>query len=66
MYGVGGQYLGQADHLPIVHAIGSDEAWAALAVWAVTFVAMLAHLTRTVLRPAVARRLLDGPGTFDH
>jgi len=41
MYGVGGHYLGQADHLPIIKGIGSYEGWVALAAWAVTFVAML-------------------------
>lgn len=44
MYGVAGAYLGQADHLPIVAAIGRNEVWAALAAWALTFVAMVAHL----------------------
>jgi tellurite resistance protein TehA-like permease len=44
MYGVGGHYLGQADHLPIVEAIGADESWVALGAWAVTFLAMLYHL----------------------
>ena len=48
MYGVGGQYLGQADHLPLVEYIGSDESWIALAVWVVTFVAMLHHLVTTL------------------
>jgi tellurite resistance protein TehA-like permease len=50
MYGVGGHYLGQADHLPIVKAIGADESWVALAAWALTFLAMLHHLAglRTV------------------
>ena len=52
MYGVGGQYLGQADHLPIVQAIGADESWVALAAWCVTFLAMLAHLARTLVHPA--------------
>ena len=33
MYGVAGHYLGQADHLPIVAAIGADESWVALAAW---------------------------------
>lgn len=42
MYGVGGRYLGEADHLPIVRAIGSGEIYAALAVWAIVFVAMVA------------------------
>jgi tellurite resistance protein TehA-like permease len=53
MYGVGGHYLGQADRLPIVEAIGSAESWIALAAWILTFLAMLGHLTRTLLiRPA--------------
>ena len=49
MYGVAGHYLGQADHLPIVHAIGADEIWVALGAWVVTCVAMLRHLARTAL-----------------
>ena len=49
MYGVGGHYLGQADHLPIVNAIGATETWFALAAWALTFAAMLRHLVRTLL-----------------
>jgi tellurite resistance protein TehA-like permease len=52
MYGVGAYYLGQADHLPIIQAIGADESWAALAAWALTFLGMLRHLYRTLLRPA--------------
>ena len=55
MYGVGAHYLGQADDLPIVEAIGANESWLALAVWAVTFVGMLYHLTRTVLLPRPGR-----------
>ena len=51
MYGVGGHYLGQADHLPIVQSIGADESWVALAAWALTFLAMLRHLIRTLLWP---------------
>lgn len=48
MYGVGAHYLGQADHLPIVQAIGADESWVALAAWTLTFVAMLVHLVQTL------------------
>lgn len=51
MYGVAGQYLGQADHLPIVEGIGRAEMWVALAVWATVFVAMLVHLGRMFVRP---------------
>jgi tellurite resistance protein TehA-like permease len=48
MYGVGGHYLGRADHLPIVSYIGSTEGWIALAAWGITFVAMLHHLVNTL------------------
>ncbi|MER7542661.1 tellurite resistance/C4-dicarboxylate transporter family protein [Actinomadura sp.] len=51
MYGVAGQYLGVADRLPIVEGIGRYETWVALAVWAVTFAAMLVHLVRTLGLP---------------
>lgn len=57
MYGVGGYYLGQADHLPLVQRIGSLESWVALAAWTLAFVAMLYHLlvTRVIARPAPAQ-----------
>ncbi|MGH3744587.1 MAG: tellurite resistance/C4-dicarboxylate transporter family protein [Mycobacteriales bacterium] len=48
MYGVAGHYLGLADHLGIVADIGHDETWVALAAWALTFLAMLVHLLRTL------------------
>ncbi len=50
MYAVGSHYLGHADHLPIVSGVGATEIWVALAAWTVTFVAMLRHLDRTLLR----------------
>lgn len=50
MYGVGGHYLGQADHLPIIKLIGADESWVALGAWILTFLAMLSHLGRPLLR----------------
>jgi tellurite resistance protein TehA-like permease len=54
MYGVAGHYLGSADHLPIVRVIGENETWVALAVWALTFAAMLVHLARTLaLHPPI-------------
>jgi hypothetical protein len=40
MYGVGRDYLGQADRLPLVEHIGDVESWVALAVWTLTFAAM--------------------------
>jgi tellurite resistance protein TehA-like permease len=46
MYGVAGRSLGQADHLPIVAAIGRNEIWVALAAWALAFAALLAYLGR--------------------
>ena len=49
MYAVAGIYLGRADRLPVVEAIGRAWLWVALAAWLVTFVAMVAHLRRTVL-----------------
>jgi tellurite resistance protein TehA-like permease len=49
MYGVAGYYLGHADHLPIVSAIGYTETWVALGAWLLTFAAMLIHLLRTLL-----------------
>lgn len=52
MYGVGSRFLGEADHLPIVRAVGVVEIWFALAAWIAVFVAMLIHLYRTVLRGA--------------
>ncbi|MGE2725062.1 tellurite resistance/C4-dicarboxylate transporter family protein [Mycolicibacterium pulveris] len=48
MYGVGALYLGQADQLPVVRAIGGVEIWIALAAWGCTFVAMTYHLLTTV------------------
>ena len=51
MYAVAGIYLGEADHLPIVWAIGSAWIWLAFAAWAVTMAATLAHLVHTVLLP---------------
>jgi tellurite resistance protein TehA-like permease len=48
MYGVGGDYLGQADRLPLVECIGDIESWVALAVWTVTFITLLHHLVVTI------------------
>jgi tellurite resistance protein TehA-like permease len=51
MYAVAGIYLGQADALPIVGAIGSIELWVAFVVWAITLAAMVRHVVRTVILP---------------
>lgn len=49
MYAVAGIYLGQADQLPLVEAIGSGELWVAFVAWVVVFVAMVRNLNATVL-----------------
>lgn len=49
MHAVAGQFIGRADHLPLVAFVGHQELWVAAAVWALTFAAMLAHLTRTIV-----------------
>jgi tellurite resistance protein TehA-like permease len=51
MYAVAGIYLGQANGLPIVGAIGSIELWVAFAVWALTLAAMVRHVVRTLMLP---------------
>ena len=48
MYAVAGIYLGDADSLPVVHAIGSAELWVALGAFLLVFVTMLRHLWATV------------------
>lgn len=48
MYAVAGIYLGHADRLPVVEAIGRTWLWVALAAWAATFAAMVVHVHRTV------------------
>jgi tellurite resistance protein TehA-like permease len=64
MYGVGGHFLGQADHLPIVEDIGATESWVALAAWAIAFAAMLLHLARRLSgRSAPAIPPAPPPGT---
>jgi tellurite resistance protein TehA-like permease len=60
MYAVAGIYLGQADHLPIVGAIGKGALWVAFAVWALTLIAMLVHLVQTVLVADRARTTVGG------
>ena len=44
MYAVAGIYLGRADRLPLVEAIGTRWLWLAVAAWAIVFVAMLRHV----------------------
>ncbi|MEO6791759.1 MAG: tellurite resistance/C4-dicarboxylate transporter family protein [Ornithinibacter sp.] len=55
MYAVASIYLGRADGLPIVGAIGTGELWIAFAAWTATFAAMIVHFVATVIRePASA------------
>lgn len=49
MYGVAAHYLGASAQLRIIRLVGAYETWVALAAWALTFVAMLAHLRRSLL-----------------
>ncbi|MEE2033922.1 tellurite resistance/C4-dicarboxylate transporter family protein [Rhodococcus chondri] len=54
MYAVAGMYLGQADDLPLVGAVGAVELWLAVGAWALVFVAMVRHVWKTVLWPSPA------------
>lgn len=60
MYAVAGIYLGRADDLPVVEAIGSAELWVAAAAWLAVFVAMLRNLVRTVVLPPPAAQPSPG------
>lgn len=51
MYAVAGIYLGQANDLPLVGGIGSTELWVASTAWALTLIAMVVHVVRTVALP---------------
>ncbi len=44
MYAVASIYLGRADRLPLVEAVGSHWLWLALTAWAIVFVAMVRHV----------------------
>jgi len=47
MYAVAGIYLGRADRLPVVEAVGRSELWVAFAAWVLVSAAMLVHVLRT-------------------
>ena len=49
MFAVAGIYLGRADRLPIVEAIGAAWLWVAFAAWLLTAIAMGVHVARTVV-----------------
>jgi tellurite resistance protein TehA-like permease len=61
MYAVAGIYLGRADHLPVVEAVGRVELWMAFPAFVLIFVAMFVHLFRTVVAPASAETSTPGP-----
>jgi tellurite resistance protein TehA-like permease len=50
MYAVAGIYLGRADDLPVVEAIGRGELWVAFTVWLLVLTAMARHVVTTVFR----------------
>jgi tellurite resistance protein TehA-like permease len=55
MYAVAGIYLGDADRLPVVSAIGAGWLWLAFVAWALVLVAMVRHVVVTVfLAPRAA------------
>ena len=49
MYAVAGIYLGRADDLPVVEAVGRAELWVAFAACVVVFAAMIVHVVQTVV-----------------
>ncbi len=51
MYAVAGIYLGRADHLPVVEAVGRAELWVAFPACVLVFAIMLVHLFQTVIAP---------------
>jgi tellurite resistance protein TehA-like permease len=51
MYAVAGIYLGRADHLPVVEAVGRAELWVAFPACVLVFAIMLVHLFQTVFAP---------------
>ena len=69
MYAVAGIYLGRADDLPLVEAVGRSELWVAFAACVLVFAAMVVHLVRTVVAPSSQQasvptaRLEGRPGT---
>lgn len=49
MYAVAGMYLGRANHLPLLAAVGRWFYWVAAAAWLLTLAAMLGRGARDVL-----------------
>ena len=61
MYAVAGIFLGHADRLPIVLAIGQAELWFAVAAFLTTFAGMSHHLWRTLATPRRDTAQKGGP-----
>lgn len=53
MYATASIYLGRADGLPVVEAVGANWFWLGLAVWALTATAMIADIARRFTRRKV-------------
>ena len=53
MYAVASTYLGRADHLPILEAIGAGWIWVALTAWALVFAGMVSDIIRQLRRRTV-------------
>jgi tellurite resistance protein TehA-like permease len=66
MYAVASTYLAQADGVPYLGNIGSTMIWVAFASWVLVAVAMVWHVTVTVLVPQGATdRFAGSPDTDD-
>ncbi|HYB88787.1 MAG TPA: tellurite resistance/C4-dicarboxylate transporter family protein [Streptosporangiaceae bacterium] len=61
MYGVASRELGKAVGVSWLATLGSDEAWLALAVWAVVFVAMLGSLLFQFRQPRSSPAAVPAP-----
>ena len=64
MYGVASHELGKALHVSWLATLGSDEAWLALAVWAVVFVAMLGSFV--IRSPRTQPAAMPAPASEGH
>src|SRR5680860_1600329 len=63
MYAVAGIYLGRADDLPVVEAVGSAELWVAFAACVVFFAPMALPLILPVTPPAPRKPSPRGTGS---
>jgi tellurite resistance protein TehA-like permease len=54
MYSVAATYLSEADHLPLVGAVGAVGIWVAFSAWALVLAAMLVRVYRAMAAPDVS------------